>query len=333
MAQELQNAELSGGKDAIAFPLTQAQASVLLHTELTASTQDDLAGLWRTDTAAQPFTALIADNQTAGRGRVGRPWYSATGRSVLISVLLALPASLRDQIGWLTLIGGAAARAAVEETTRAASTTMDTSSVATTPIDATSTTVASSTTAMTTERNNALISWPHDVVVMVAESNLGQESVPSETATTPAPRKVAGIIGEYVGERDGQIFAVLGMGLNLSLTADELPTPTSASLLTAGLPVPSRDEVMSAWIAGLRTRIEAFTTANGHPETSGILSEINSYCETLRPGVTVGRPRNTPIHGTGQAILADGSLQVLTDEGIVVVTSGEVSLLDTARHS
>ncbi|MFT3945017.1 MAG: biotin--[acetyl-CoA-carboxylase] ligase [Ancrocorticia sp.] len=310
MAQESQNADLSGGNDAIAFPLTQAQASVLLHTELTASTQDDLASLWRTDTSAQPFTALIADNQTAGRGRVGRPWYSATGRSVLISVLLALPASLRDQIGWLTLIGGAAARAAVETTT-----------------------VASSATVTTTERNNALISWPNDVVVMVAESDPGQESAQSETAKTPTPRKVAGIIGEYVGERDGQIFAVLGMGLNLSLTADELPTPTSASLLTAGLPVPSRDEVMAAWLAGLRSRIEAFTATNGNPETSGILGELNSYCETLRPGVTVGRPRNTPIHGTGQAILADGSLQVLTDEGVVVVSSGEVSLLDTARHS
>lgn len=310
MAQESQNAELSGGKGAIAFPLTQAHASVLLHTELTTSTQDDLAELWRTDTAAQPFTALIADNQTAGRGRVGRPWYSATGRSILVSVLLALPASLRDQIGWLTLIGGAAARAAVEETTRAASTTTATSPVATTPTDVTS------TSDTTTGRGAALISWPNDVVLL-----------------TPEPRKVAGIIGEYVGERDGQIFAVVGMGLNLSLTADELPTPTSASLLTAGLPVPSRDDVMAAWIAGLRTRIEAFITVGGNPEASGILDEINSCCETLRPGVTVGRPRNTPIHGTGQAILADGSLQMLTDEGVVVVSSGEVSLLDTARHS
>ncbi len=149
---------------------------------------------------------------------------------------------------------------------------------------------------------------------------------------TPAPRKIAGIIGEYVGERDGQIFAVVGMGLNLSLTEDELPTPTSASLLSAGLPVPSRDAVMAAWIAGLRARIEALTIAGGDPEASGILDEINSCCETLRPGVTVGRPRNTPIHGTGQAILADGSLQVLTDEGVVNVSSGEVSLLDTARH-
>ena len=281
MAQGSKSVELGGGNDANAFPLTWAQVPVLLHTELTASTQDDLAELWRTDSAAQPFTALIADDQTAGRGRVGRSWYSATGRSVLVSVLLALPAALRDQIGWLTLIGGAAARAAVETTTRAA----------------------------------ALISWPNDVVLRA-----------------PAPRKIAGIIGEYVGERDGQIFAVVGMGLNLSLTEDELPTPTSASLLSAGLPVPSRDVVMAAWIAGLRARIEALTIAGGDPEASGILDEINSCCETLRPGVTVGRPRNTPIHGTGQAILADGSLQVLTDEGVVNVSSGEVSLLDTARH-
>ena len=296
MAQGSKSVELGGGNDASAFPLTWAQVPVFLHTELTASTQDDLAELWRTDSAAQPFTALIADDQTAGRGRVGRSWYSATGRSVLVSVLLALPAALRDQIGWLTLIGGAAARAAVETTTRAA----------------------------------ALISWPNDVVLRVPAPGTTAPSAPAPH--TPATRKIAGIIGEYVGERDGQIFAVVGMGLNLSLTEDELPTPTSASLLSAGLPVPSRDAVMAAWIAGLRARIEALTIAGGDPEASGILDEINSCCETLRPGVTVGRPRNTPIHGTGQAILADGSLQVLTDEGVVNVSSGEVSLLDTARH-
>lgn len=269
-------------RDSDGFPLASAQASLLLHTHLTTSTQDDLADLWRGNGAA-PFTILIADNQTEGRGRVGRSWYSATGRSVLVSVLLALPSTLRDRIGWLTLMGGAAARAAV---------------------------------AATTGRDEALISWPNDVVVLV-----------------PEPRKIAGVIGEYIGEREDKIFAVLGLGLNLSLTADELPTPTSASLLTAGLPVPSRDEVIAAWIFGLRTRIEAFVAAAGDPAAAGLLEEINSRCETLRPGVTIGRPRNTPIHGTGQAILADGSLQVLTDAGVVVVSAGEVSLLDTAPLS
>lgn len=269
-------------RDSDGFPLASAQASLLLHTHLTTSTQDDLANLWRGNGAA-PFTILIADNQTEGRGRVGRSWYSATGRSVLVSVLLALPSTLRDRIGWLTLMGGAAARTAVDSTTG---------------------------------RNEALISWPNDVVVLV-----------------PEPRKIAGVIGEYIGEREDKIFAVLGLGLNLSLTADELPTPTSASLLTAGLPVPSRDEVIAAWIFGLRTRIEAFVAAAGDPAAAGLLEEINSRCETLRPGVTIGRPRNTPIHGTGQAILADGSLQVLTDAGVVVVSAGEVSLLDTAPLS
>ena len=280
-------AEGADPREPAGFPLAGRQASLLLHTELTSSTQDDLANLWRGNgavaSAPAPYTVLIADDQTNGRGRVGRPWYSATGRSVLVSVLLALPSELREQISLLTLIGGAAARAAVSSTT---------------------------------DRDEVMISWPNDLV-----------------ALTPEPRKIAGIIGEFVGERDGQVFAVLGMGLNLSLAAEELPTPTSASLLTAGLPVPGRDEVIAAWISGLRTRIEAFVAADGDPAASGLLEEINSHCETLRPGVTVGRPRNTPIPGTGQAILADGSLQMLTDSGTVVVSAGEVSLLDTAPLS
>jgi BirA family transcriptional regulator, biotin operon repressor / biotin---[acetyl-CoA-carboxylase] ligase len=56
---------------------------------------------------------LVAEEQTAGRGRLGRSWSSVPGASLTFSVLLrpaAVPAARR---GWLTLLAGVAAASAV----------------------------------------------------------------------------------------------------------------------------------------------------------------------------------------------------------------------------
>lgn len=56
-----------------------------------------------------PYTTVIADEQTAGRGRTGAPWHSAAGSGLWISVLLpAMPAP------HLPLLVGLAAAEAIE---------------------------------------------------------------------------------------------------------------------------------------------------------------------------------------------------------------------------
>jgi len=51
--------------------------------------------------------AVVADEQTAGRGRAGRAWYSPPGQSLYLSLLLR-PALHPRQISWLTMIGALA---------------------------------------------------------------------------------------------------------------------------------------------------------------------------------------------------------------------------------
>ncbi len=67
--------------------------------------------------AADPHSpegqVLVAEEQTAGRGRLGRTWSSVPGGSLTFSVLLrpaAVPAARR---GWLTLLAGVAVASAV----------------------------------------------------------------------------------------------------------------------------------------------------------------------------------------------------------------------------
>jgi BirA family transcriptional regulator, biotin operon repressor / biotin---[acetyl-CoA-carboxylase] ligase len=58
---------------------------------------------------------LVAEAQTAGRGRMGRPWISAPGASLTFSVLLrpsSVPAARR---GWLPLMTGVAVARAVRD--------------------------------------------------------------------------------------------------------------------------------------------------------------------------------------------------------------------------
>lgn len=61
-------------------------------------------------------TALIADEQTAGRGRGGHTWHSTPGDGLYLSVLVQPSLRLREAL-WLSLATGLAARQAILETT------------------------------------------------------------------------------------------------------------------------------------------------------------------------------------------------------------------------
>jgi BirA family biotin operon repressor/biotin-[acetyl-CoA-carboxylase] ligase len=66
--------------------------------------------------ASQPEGAVaVCEEQTAGRGRLGRRWEAAAGSSILVSVLLRPPAERRA--AELTLVAGVATAVAVEQAT------------------------------------------------------------------------------------------------------------------------------------------------------------------------------------------------------------------------
>jgi BirA family biotin operon repressor/biotin-[acetyl-CoA-carboxylase] ligase len=61
-------------------------------------------------------TLVIADEQTAGRGRLGRQWWAPAGANLLLSLLLR-PALPPLQALRLTMVAGLAAAEAIEQTT------------------------------------------------------------------------------------------------------------------------------------------------------------------------------------------------------------------------
>lgn len=78
-------------------------SALIYHVDSTPSTNDlAISLLADTATPTPHLTTIIADQQTAGRGRLGRTWVAPDGQALLASTIVALPASLpSDQLGWL----------------------------------------------------------------------------------------------------------------------------------------------------------------------------------------------------------------------------------------
>jgi BirA family biotin operon repressor/biotin-[acetyl-CoA-carboxylase] ligase len=82
----------------------------------TGSTNADLLERAAADPAAAEGQILVAEEQTAGRGRLGRSWESVPGTSLTFSVLLFPEQVPPGRRGWLTLLTGVAVAAAVGAT-------------------------------------------------------------------------------------------------------------------------------------------------------------------------------------------------------------------------
>lgn len=84
----------------------------ILHREITGSTNDDLRELAIAGMAEG--LVLIAEKQTAGRGRRGAVWFSPVGENLAFSVLLR-PSAPKALWGRLSLIAGLAVAEAAEK--------------------------------------------------------------------------------------------------------------------------------------------------------------------------------------------------------------------------
>ncbi|MHB1326453.1 MAG: biotin--[acetyl-CoA-carboxylase] ligase [Thermoleophilia bacterium] len=91
---------------------TRVIGSRIVHLEETGSTADDARRL--IDDGAGEGTVVLAENQTAGRGRLGREWRTSPGQAIALSVVL-YPALPPTQVPLLSLATGLAARNAVAE--------------------------------------------------------------------------------------------------------------------------------------------------------------------------------------------------------------------------
>ncbi|MFG2622300.1 biotin--[acetyl-CoA-carboxylase] ligase [Streptomyces sp. NPDC048507] len=241
----------------------------------TGSTNTDLAAR----AARLPEGAvLVAEEQSAGRGRLDRTWTAPARSGLFFSVLFKPGAGVpQERWGWLTLLAGVAA---AQGLSRAAGTDTE-------------------------------LKWPNDLLVAVD----GEE------------RKTGGILAERVG--DG---VVVGIGLNVSLTEDELPVPAAGSLLLAKAAVTDREPLLKAVLRSLEEWYGNWREAGGDPGECGLQEAYAAGCATLGRHVRAELPGGRTLTGTAEALDADGRLVIRTPEGErEAVGAGDVVHLRSVR--
>ena len=131
-------------------------------------------------------------------------------------------------------------------------------------------------------------------------------------------RKLAGILAEVAGRA-----VVVGVGLNVSTRADELP-PTGTSLAQVlGAPV-DRGPVLLAFLRAFERRYLTWVEHLGDPIASRLASDYLSWCGTVGTEVVVTMPDGSTLEGRAEAVDWDGRLVVRTPEGSVELASGDV---------
>ena len=228
--------------------------------EETSSTNADVAERFRA--GEQEGLVLVAEHQSAGRGRMGREWV-APARSSLTASFLLVPGDVpAERWPWLPLLTGIAAASAVRRVTGV-------------EVD---------------------LKWPNDVLA--------------------GGQKLGGILLERV-DHGGAAAAVVGIGINCTQSADELPVPEATSLAIAtGGPV-DRSALLGAMVEELAARYDEWR------QGADLRPAYLERCATPGQDVRVAVPGGEVV---GRAVDVDegGRLVVRTDAGEERLGAGDV---------
>ncbi|WP_138414849.1 biotin--[acetyl-CoA-carboxylase] ligase [Sinomonas gamaensis] len=145
------------------------------------------------------------------------------------------------------------------------------------------------------------LKWPNDVVV--------------------DGLKVSGILAHLAPGVHGEPPAVvLGTGINVSLTKDELPVPTATSAsLAAGRPV-DRTGLLIAYLEEFARYYRGFCAVHGNADApllggQTLLSRVQDATITLGRRVRVELPGGRRLEGRATGLDGHGALQVVEDGG------------------
>jgi BirA family biotin operon repressor/biotin-[acetyl-CoA-carboxylase] ligase len=136
--------------------------------------------------------------------------------------------------------------------------------------------------------------------------------------------KVCGILAELL---PGMTGLVIGAGVNLAQTKEQLPTETSTSLALAGAHDVDPDVVLSAYLIQLSTLYRDVLAAGGDPVRSALRDQVVEACHTVGRAVRVQLPSGDDLLGTAVGIDDDGRLIVESDAGRTAVAAGDVTHL------
>ncbi|WP_324194355.1 biotin--[acetyl-CoA-carboxylase] ligase [Nocardia terpenica] len=147
---------------------------------------------------------------------------------------------------------------------------------------------------------DANLKWPNDVLI--------------------DGRKVAGILAE-VASGAGSPAVVIGVGLNVDLTADELPVPHATSLALAGATEVDRTALAQSMLREFARYFTEWHTANW--DVTGLAAQYRARCATIGTEVRAELPGGEVLTGVATGVDENGRLLI----GDRAVSAGDVTHL------
>ncbi|CAN5509497.1 biotin--[acetyl-CoA-carboxylase] ligase [soil metagenome] len=150
---------------------------------------------------------------------------------------------------------------------------------------------------------SAGLKWPNDVMV----------TGPGE----PEPRKVCGILAAARPD-----VLVIGAGLNIDQSRDQLPTPLATSW-TLALGGPVRRDVRTSWLTAYLDQLAELLDglARGAPEPA---DDYRRSCQTIGAQVRIDLPGGEAVLGVARRVDDQGALVVRTEDGEQTYHAGDV---------
>ena len=271
--------------------------AVIDFTESTGSTNTDLMQAEK----VADGTVLLTDEQVAGKGRLGRQWVSPAGAQLIFSALI-LPESL-EHLGTLPLAAGLAVTDSVD---------------------------------------GAVLKWPNDVHIdgkklcgILAEAGPVGEAFKSAPKTEVSKAEVnkaeinkaevnkaeinkaevnkaeinkaeinkAEVAPKTQAANPPSARVVVGMGINVTLTREELPIEAATSLALEGLDT-DRTELAITVLKNLRRRITQW-----EQQDPQLMADYRKVCSSIGQEVRLEAPTGDVI-GTVEGVADDGRINV-----------------------
>jgi BirA family biotin operon repressor/biotin-[acetyl-CoA-carboxylase] ligase len=180
---------------------------------------------------------VVADEQTAGRGRSGRSWVAPSGAALLLSLGFRPRYLAADRLWRLAAVVTLAMADAAEEVAGLAV-------------------------------GKLRLKWPNDIVV---ETGAGAGRGGAGRVAAEGLRKVAGVLGETEGAGTADPLAVVGIGVNADWPGAQFPAELADSMtslreVSGGRPIDT-GELLDAFLLRLEPRVLALR--DGHFDVAG----------------------------------------------------------------
>lgn len=156
---------------------------------------------------------------------------------------------------------------------------------------------------------NPRVKWPNDVLV--------------------EGKKISGVLAEANKDLSA---VVVGFGINVNQSLEELPTSTATSLLVSGASSLDRDQLLAQTITHFKKLYLELAAAGGDPSLSGLRSKILVASATVGELVEVSFPDGGSAIGEAIDIDEQGRLKVETSNKTLLVSAGDVLHLRRAKQ-